>query len=230
MTINKPRIEGLLRAVAGDDLRGVPVYLVGYSELEAYEPRLALKEALGWTSGWADLLLSDLMRSRGLWRGRGFGCAIDDNKITSFVDQAGIVLHEFTHYLDRPVSAPGQPVSKELLSLFEVQLLRKLPDTEKAFVTPIPDLQWEDHEAPFVRIACHVWYRANWVMECIRPRHLRFATQYYGPTFTDGHWIRSLRSELSSKRHLPITKILKTKPPESFEKLYHLATGITKME
>lgn len=225
--------ESFLRDVAGDDLAGVPVYLLSADEAESIDHRLRFKEYAGWTTSIADLLFSNWLHSAGRWTGRGFATAIDITARSTMQELYGTALHELAHWLDdqhrSPTPTGSETADATMLSL-GVTALEVIPAkwSAPAPAPVIPQPRWHQHGRTFVRAASHLAYRASRQIESIRPRHIIFGSRYYADPFTESAWLGALSDELD--RDDSILDILATDPPAAFSERWAAATATTLSE
>jgi hypothetical protein len=143
-----------------------PLYLFDFHEFDIPEDA-----ALGCTSVFLDLQLRDRLKACGEWKGRGFVCLIDADRIEAQFRKSGIgrdarrrvlgiVLHEYGHFITCTL-VPEERADR---------LLADLPDfahyLSTAPITIGPDdpaaPPWRDHDGiPFGRACIHLWHRAN---------------------------------------------------------------------
>ena len=117
----------------------------------------------GYTTGSLDLQLQDVIGRD--WRGRGACVVVNDAALgrefpgsfeTAFL---GTVLHELAHVLERPSPYRPRPdVDPDDLRREAVEVAKVVsgPPTPDEVYRP-----WFGHEARFIRIAMHLWYRAK---------------------------------------------------------------------
>ena len=225
-----PKSEALLHDIAVEDIADRGCYLVDFSEVANYEPRLRGGWASAWTSPLMDLILADWLTKQGRWRGRGFATILHPDLLPRWMEYAGAVLHEFAHYLTLPVANDCEDVanhSLELVGWLPLQWSEKnhRPETVRAG-KPLPS--WHEHGSDFVRACCHLVSRAQHSVY-IRPEHLRFIGPYHpGHRVHEDQFVEALGSEINQTGS--IREILKTPSPEAFNRLWRYATESTQCE
>ena len=221
--------EALLHEIAADDLGGRGCYLVQFSEVAAYEPRLRGGFAAAWTSPLMDLILADWLTKQGRWRGRGFATILHADLLPRWMEYCGAVLHEFAHFLTLPLPSDCQDESivdrsLELVGWLPLHWTEKnhRPETVRTVAT-LP--RWHEQGPSFVRACCHLVYRAQQTVY-IRPEHLRFVTPYHpGHRVNEDHFMQTLGDELAITGS--VRQILTTPAPELFNQLWKYATEAT---
>ena len=213
------RAELLLRTIAADDLDGVGCYVVGFDQIKESEPRLHGSKSLAWTSHLLPTTIRPWLESQGRWIGDGFATVVHQDRIPTWRDTLGCCVHELAHWVsdDRALKVPDI-VTSELAELYATALR----DWSDGYIMPSEKPTWFQHEAPFVRAACHLAHRANQVVESVRPKNVHFAARYYAWPFTEENFMRSLISELEATGS--IRDILKTAAPDEFTELWNAAT------
>ncbi len=217
-----PKSDELIRKIAADDLVGRGCYIVNFSEVEAYEPRLRGGRVAGWTSPIMDLILADWLTKQRRWTGRGFATILHADLLPRWMDYAGAVLHEFGHYLTLPPHEDCDEIvnrSQTVIGWLPLQWAeRKHEPPPVSMGVQLP--RWHDHEADFVRACCHLAYRAQHSVY-IRPEHLRFIGPYHSCIVHEDHFMQALGEELEQTGS--IREILQTPTPELFVRLWKYA-------
>lgn len=214
--------EQLIRAVA-PEFADAPIYILSYEEVSTFDQHLAYGSCLGWTSRILDLQCKPYLEQLGRWVGRGFCTIIHESRVPDGPDRNGIALHEFGHYL-----TVKEHLVEELFSEAEIsRAMRNRPRDDNELPTghikrPAGQPRWFQHEQDFVRASAHLGYRGGQELASIRPRHLRFASPYFGQHFRELEFMTSLSSELGDAR--PIREILASPAPQSFVDLWTMAT------
>jgi hypothetical protein len=214
------KAELLLRTIAADDLDGRGCYVVDFESIAHIEPRLHGSRSLAWTSFLLPTTIRPWLESQGRWIGDGFGTVVHRDRIPTWIDTLGCCVHELAHWVsdDRAIEVRDQ-IPVEMAEQFAMAL-RDWSDRGED--TPRTNPTWFQHEAPFVRAACHLAHRAGQVAEAIRPKHVQFATQYYPQPFNEETFMSSLSSELDSTGS--IREILRSDAPDEFTELWTIAT------
>ena len=209
----------LLQAIT-PEFREVPVYVIDPDELASFDERFAgvCPKANGWTGVLCDHLCSEYLRADGSWQGAGFAAVIRGDREP--LDCIATVLHEASHYLDWH----GQQVFQVVRAEHVAKPLHDLHHQVAAAnaVCKVRLAPWYLHERRFVRAACHVANRAGELLAAIRPKHVAFATDYYGQPFTEQAFSDALSTELRQCR--PVTEILASEPCDAFRERYKQAT------
>lgn len=219
--------EQLIRCIC-PDMKGIPIYLVDFQEVETTAPELRAGLNLGWTSKVCDLLLCDYLSQQGRWKGRGFAAVIQCSLLPARRYLLGVVLHELAHYLtfkpmqDKLPVLPERQLSLELLSWLPKSWALPEPDPEETS-SNLP--RWYGHESEFIRTASHLAHRAEQVVAAVKPMHLNFGKAYYGSLFSELTWMTTLQTELDNTAET-IREILAQAAPEQFQKLWQCATGV----
>ena len=208
----------LLQAIT-PEFRDAPIYLVSADELASFDSRFdsICPASNGWTGVLCDHLCSEFLRSVGRWDGAGFATVIRANR--SPLECVSTVLHESSHYLDWHGQESFQAVRCEHVKTPLPDLHQKIAAANTPAAMEFP--RWHLHEQRFIRAACHVAHRANQFIAAIRPKHLAFATDYYGQPFSEQAFLDALGNELD--RQEPINEILKTEPPIKFQERHKQA-------
>ncbi len=212
--------ERLLRTIAADDLDGFGCYVVDFADITHIEPRLNGSGALAWTSFLLPITIRPWLESQGRWIGDGFATVVHRDRIPSWIDTLGCVVHELAHWVsdDRALDVHDE-IPVEMAEQFAMAL-RDWSD--RGDDAPRANPTWFQHEAPFVRAACHLAHRANEAVEAIRPKHVRFASMYYPWPFNENMFMTAIESELD--RVGSVRTILQNTAPKSFVELWEAAT------
>jgi hypothetical protein len=207
--------ERLCRAVAGRDLAGVPLYVLPQSRMTV---DLGTAHHYAFTTPRADLMFRDQIDR---WLGRGPCIVVNDLGLAEDVDPLDLsyvtlncVLHELAHILDRPLlyadDAGDTPARMQFDRLVAVDALTRPPRAE----LPL----YFGHEAPFIRIAIHLAYRATRAGFATKPaaifqghRHHLSPAASYEEALGDEPPSMVLFS-LREMRHIP--------PPDAFSQLW----------
>lgn len=209
--------ERLCRVVAGQDLEGLPLYIVPQSRLAAEYGNA--ERAYAYTTPSLDLYLRPYLPG---WQGRGPCMVINDLALAedfALEDVEYLVcahaLHELAHILDRAeLFAPRAEASPEQLQ-FELLVLS---DTNRR--PPRPDLPlYHGHGPAFLRIVVHLAYRASQAGFPVSaagifhgPRHgLSLAAEYED----------AICNEPRRLTDLPMRQLLATEPPQPFLELWN---------
>jgi hypothetical protein len=203
--------EQFLQSVAPSDLDGVPIYLLDGAEIHS---RLPL-HVLGWTG--SDALEVARLHCPDHWQGVGFATVLWPERFESWQALIGGVLHELAHWIDAPPQLPAEP--RPAASIVADMAMTQMEMVQQWQSDPTWHIPANyQHEARFVRISGHLAYRAGQQMESIRPKHLRFVSDYYQPPLSENCVLTLLESELDSES--PIRSIIATEPPERFRQAF----------
>lgn len=206
------------------DLRGVPVYIV-----QPAAGLMVTREMTGCHMGLfypgLDRALQPQLEASGRWRGPGVAIVVDavllfamsehdDNGLRAVV---GSVLHELAHWADRPEPAEPSPTPyHDFLTTVE---RAATPPAEPPRFSPA----FLAHGESFIRLCCHLWYRAAHGGGCIlRPWHLHFGNDYNGLEMlgAPATYIEALSNELRACKSFPLRTIAEMEPPAEFAALW----------
>jgi hypothetical protein len=209
----------IIREIAVEDLQGHDLRILEPQELGVLAP-----PGVG---GWFGLASYELA-----------GCdpadvallVVDPAGFTNDIERIGAALHEFAHWLDwgrdlvkpEKVLGPRSARHRELLEL-RSRLLAALAIREME-ATPAADSdvpRWEGHEQRFVLAAAVLSHRAGEIIEAVRPRHLKFSSDYTG--VTEGSWLSVLGDTVT--RSGAIGDILDAEHPAAFVRAWQGVTG-----
>lgn len=217
--------EQLLHKIVSDDIHGRGCYLVRFSDVAEYEPRLRGGWCAAWTSPVLDLMLADWLISHDRWNGRGFATILHSDLLTRWMEYAGAALHEFAHYLTWPLPSTEadesiRERSNGLIGILPLRWTEKKHNPEPLQQgRQLP--QWHEHGRDFVRACCHLAYRAQHHVY-IRPEHVRFIGPYHSSRVHEEHFMEALNDELRSTTG-SVREVLSTEPPSQFTRLWAYA-------
>jgi hypothetical protein len=215
----KQTAAALVREVAADDLAAHEVRILEPSELGIIAPA-----GIG---GWFGLASYELLNCDPAAVAL---LVVDGSKFDTDLERVGAVLHEFCHWLDfgrelvrpskvlRPRTARERDLlelKSRLLAAIALRDLEATPDTQ----SDVP--RWHQHGTRFVIAAAVLAYRAGEIIEAIRPRHLRFSSDYSG--VPESSWAAVLGDEV--ERGGSIASIIAGRPPEAFCRAWRSITG-----
>ena len=181
-----------------------------------------------------DLALRPELERTGRWKGRGIGIILDAVLCFAFAGNAddglrkvvGAALHELCHWLDRtePVETHAAPFDDWLAA---GERRKKMEAEPQEF-----PLGFIGHDDTFIRLCCHVWYRANHHRDggcALRPRYLAFGSDYPGLEMLDSpmDYISALGDELETYEELPLRNVAASAQPPAFADLWNAT--LTKM-
>lgn len=185
-------LEGFARRITSRDLApSIPLYILGTSQ--GLPPELSDYPAIGLFSSWLDATAREWLEAAGRWRGRGPAIFLNDVLIRgmSIRDAGGdhelaeelyrdrltaVFCHELSHALGRPLDLDDDYPRSAVVTLMEAALTAPRPE-RKAADTPQPE-PWEGHRADFIRVLCHVVYRAERLLGERLPGEWLFAQTY----------------------------------------------------
>jgi hypothetical protein len=194
--------------IAGDDLRG-PVMV-----LEPSEIGLTLPAGIGGLHGQTVYALSGCDPS-------GFACVVQGDRFDSDVDRIGAVLHELAHRIDSgPVEIDTEPPTELERSELSI-LIQLILSARSGHIRRTKRPPWYQHEQRFVLAAAVLAYRAGEIIEAVRPRHLKFSSDYTG--VTEGSWLSVLGDTVT--RSGAIGDILDAEHPAAFVRAWASVTG-----
>ena len=212
------RGEQLGAMLAPAELADVPMYVVPQSRLPFDLGGDSVCH--GFTTGSLDLHLQDVIGRD--WRGRGACVVVNDVALHSeFADSydskfLGTVVHELAHVLERP--SPYRPRPD-----IDADTLRR-EATEVAKVVSGPPtndeelLPWFGHEARFIRIAMHLWYRAKQFDLYLFPDEIMVADWY---ALSPANWYaQATQAEAERMANATFREICSQKLPEPFRGLW----------
>lgn len=216
--------EGLLRAVAPDELGSIPIYMVDARDA----PWGDWHDCYGATHAKMDVACRAVLESRHEWQGRGFAAVVNVEAISQRWPRFGdrliattrTALHEATHWLTYPLAdvlgeCDGQP--RLISSMAYAQ--QGLSPAEVAVVDAMAMLRV--HNPRWIRALCHVSFRANgargqFKFGC-KADDLADHNSYGLTRFAN--YSRALGGELVRCLATPIREVLATKPPREFIEL-----------
>lgn len=211
------RAKALCRTVAGRDLDGLPLYILLQSEVADVMGEANFSD--GYTTPNLDLNLRSCIGVA--WRGRGPCMVLNDVSIADehFPEDVDIVafstvLHELAHILDRPVPVDLQTLPTDNCIEFETMVISNANQQE---YRPLPTA-YHGHEAPFIRIALHLHYRAT-VAGVETIPNILCAGWRYGLSHAH-RYMEALADEPNRMIHLPFLQISRTEPPTDFTNLW----------
>jgi len=205
----QPQCESFLRSVC-PDLEGVPVYLLDGSEIHSKLPL----HILGWTG--SEALEVARLHNPAHWQGVGFATVIWPERFDSWQALIGGLLHEIAHYLDVPPELPVERPAATIVADMAMTQMEMVQQWQSNPTWYIP-VNYQ-HEPRFVRAAAHLAYRAGQQCESIRPKHLRFVSDYYPEPLSENCVLTLLESELGSES--PIREIIGSEPPQAFRQWF----------
>lgn len=215
----------MTRALAPDDLRGLPVYIIAKSRL----PReFAALEQFGWTSPILDTVLQPHIRQ---WQGRGPAMVVCDDRIRATVDAAEAAdvarflfvrqfittaIHEAAHVLER--AFPYGPVMPETdVPQMSVRMIEAL--SGPAYSGPKSPVPYNMHEWPFIRVCSHLAYRAQQMeVGWLDSPALAAGETYSLSPFSA--YVAALGDEPERMRDASFADIRATAPPPEFQELW----------
>lgn len=210
-------LEELCRAVAPDELKDAPIYVVMQSSLPA-DFALA-DDCFGYTAPALDLYLQDHIHC---WLGRGPCLVLNDVVLAEEYEPADMTylmqayaLHELGHILNRPKPYRDcSGVSPERIQFERLVLADVLR------CAPAADLPaYFGHEASFIRIVLHLRHRAELAGVCIAP-----ALPFFGYSYGLSHasrYLAALGDEPANMTRCPFQTILATQVPAAFSRLWN---------
>jgi hypothetical protein len=211
--------EGLLRAVAPDELGETPIYLVDSRDA----PWGDWSDSHGATHTKMDLACRSVVE----WRGRGFCTVVNVESIAAARPRFGdmlkeicrTVLHEAGHWLtfstDETLSQCDE-IPRIVSSFAHSQ--RFTPEYA-AVLDSLSSLRW--HGATWVRVLCHLANRADkakgqFRFQC-QPDDLGHHASYGLSRFRD--YAKAHGGELDRFHDVPLRAVLATRAPEAFIQL-----------
>lgn len=219
----------LARRVAPDVATG-PFYVVLRPDLPA-EYQGGDGGALALTSRYLDLMLRPTLERQRRWRGRGPAILLDAAEIAAYsavrirsarrrafpVVATGVVLHELAHIVNAGPRDDAEP-DAGLVQFGRLVLAADLTGKIDATNGPNAVVPWHGHEAPFIRIAMHLVYRADALGYDVTTVGV-FDAEMYGlsPTY---HYVAALGDEPKRLAVRPITTIGRVPPPPAFTELW----------
>lgn len=205
----KQAAAALIREVAADDLTDGGIAIVEPGELG-----LTLPDAVG------GLHSSRVYELTGC-DPRGFACVVQADRFDTDVERIGAVLHELVHRIETgpfeiTVDTDAEVVTERESLLLQLLLLAGRDRVRSRKLKP-----WHQHGHNFVRCGAILAHRAGLLAESIRPRHLRFSTDYTG--VPESSWTAVLAAEI--ERGGAIGSIIGSKPPQRFVEAWASVTG-----
>lgn len=210
--------EELGAKLAPAELADVQVYVLPQSRLPldmGYD-----SVCLGYTTGSLDLHLQDVIGRD--WRGRGACVVVNDAKLRQETPDSyetkflGTVVHELAHVLERPSPYRPRPdvdADKLRREAAEVVNIVSGPPTNDEEILP-----WFGHEARFIRIAMHLWYRAKQHDLYLFPDEIMVADWYaLSPARC---YARATEDEAKQTVTATFREICKLPLPEPFRRLW----------
>lgn len=221
--------EALCRRVAPDAATGA-FYVVLRSDLPP-EYQGGDGGALALTSRHLDLMLRPTLERQRRWRGRGPAVLLDPAEIAAGAARRprptrvrifppvamGIVLHELAHIIDAGPREDAEP-DRDLVEFGRLILAADLTGAAPPTNGPGADVPWRGHEAPFIRIAMHLAYRAQATGVDVRPDDV-FAAADYGLSATR-HYHAALGDEPERLADVDYATIVDAAPPAAFAALW----------
>jgi hypothetical protein len=227
--------ELLCQVVAPRDLANLPIYIVPVSRLP---PDLGGQSVCnGYTSPSLDLHLQAHISA---WQGRGPCMVIHDLQLERAggcvyeSDFFGIVLHELAHILERPtpyrVRDSREPRQRAQIAREAAAVARAVsevprpsppigPYTRTSATTTQPaPLPWDQHEAPFVRAAFHLWHRARSLRMVRHPTQIHATESLHMSPATE--YAAALANEAARMANASFRQILAARPPYQFTRLW----------
>lgn len=205
--------ERIARLLAPEDLRDRELYVILATGDDA---KYLWPGAVGCTGPFADLSFRDLLRSRGLWRGRGFAIVLAPDSRDLFF---GCLCHELAHCLERRFSAAYwelEPNDHPADSFERLWGTPFIPPTENRLPTGPP---FDKHGCDFLRSLIHVYYRAEQLGLQFYERDI-FAHRVYGLSPLAAYAFR-LRDEPRKWMGRPIADLAGDVPlPADFAELF----------
>lgn len=217
------RLESLCRELAPLDLADSPLYIVWQGNLPADHGQA--KSCHGCTAPSLDLWVKSHIEN---YAGRGPCMLINDiamgedlPSMEAFESRAtDTVVHELAHILDREqLYADRAGVSEDRITFERLVVFKDLDEAPPE--TP-PDNLWLGHGAPFIRLACHLAYRAQQLGFEIVPADL-CAGYRYG-LYPAIEYARALGDEPERMIDSSFAEIRATEQPHRFGKLWLLGT------
>ena len=191
------------------DLAARPLYII-QPAAGSLVTRQITGRRLGMYFAGLDSALQRQIKSEGRWRGPGvcivvdalacFATAADDDDAQRKV--LGITLHELAHWLDlrEPDAAPTHD-----------DLVAAIKESKRVETEPQQFSQaFLLHGESFIRLCCHLWYRAAHGGGCILRAHcLGFGRDYDGLEYLDSPatYIDALGDELQRCQDLPLRTV-----------------------
>jgi hypothetical protein len=203
-----------LRRVA-PEVTDVPLYLLKASE----DGTKWFPEWMAAFSPLADLQAQTVLERLGQWCGRGICIRVrEDFEAWSPRLKAGTLLHEMAHaieFLSEPNAlcpvANLSPIAREMLDGCESELLAEVGISRS-------ELMKAQHGAEFVRLCCHLHWRARTEIP-LSPADLQFLHKVYSldsERYEDV--LNALAGELAMSRNLNLRRLRQA--PESFTELF----------
>lgn len=206
------------------ELHERPLYLV-QPAADSKVARYVTDRRLGMYCRGLDSALRSQLEAEGRWQGPGVGIIVDaeacyavagndDNGMRRVV---GVTLHELAHWLDDPEPAAAERTTyHELLAAIDKHQRREAKPTRipPAFV---------GHGESFIRLCCHLWYRAGHGGGIVLPpRYLAFGNDYPSLEMLDSPlaYIDALGDELHVYLGLPLRGVATLPQPEQFTMLW----------
>jgi hypothetical protein len=139
-----------------------------------------------------------------------------------------IAMHELAHCLDAldaddfPACPPTNDAARQALA--GLTLLDGIDKDEisAAKIDALGLAPWHMHEAPYIRLAFHLWARAQGAGLCCRPEQV-IQTLEYGLS-SSADYLAALGREPERMALWPIAAIKATEPPAEFRALWHKDT------
>ena len=221
--------EALCRRVAPDVATG-PFYVVLRPDLPA-EYQGGDGGALALTSRHLDLMLRPTLERQRRWRGRGPAILLDAAEIAAHsaarirparqrafpAVATGVVLHEIAHIINAGPRDDAEP-DAGLVQFGRLVLAADLTGKIDATNGPNADKPWHGHEAPFIRIALHLAYRADALGYDVTSIGV-FDAAMYGLSATY-EYVAALGNEPERLADRPVTTISRVPPPSAFSELW----------
>jgi len=218
-------LERLIRAV--DPAFHEPCYFVDKRQARAAGISRA-DHAYGFTSLGLDADLRPLLERQGRWQGRGFAACVDLEEISTSAVLAAVALHEFCHYVQSLVeSAPYADVLIRLAGRACFDKVMNSPTSNVGVVQPrLTRVQTRDiHNADFLRLVCHVQYRARLRQPSAVTWRADNRTRMWAPLDRPEwygfpylyQWRGALGDECEQLRDWPLVSVCAMAPPRSYE-------------
>lgn len=210
------RAERLCYAVAGRDLGDTPLYLVRQSSLP--DGHFAGEHHYAFTTPSLDLYLRDYLPA---YRGRGPCMLLNDLAMAEDWDGDNLTylvlrstLHELSHVLDRPALYEDRTDVDPDKLLFESLVVADC--TKRPARGDLP--AYHGHEAPFIRIAVHLCYRASLAGVHLAPTAICGGLRYGLSHASD--YQEALGDEPVLYRGMLFRDLEATEPPQAFRTLW----------
>jgi hypothetical protein len=204
--------ERIARLIAPEDLRRRPLYIILATGDDAkYLPA----NSSGCTGTFYDLSFRDLLRSRMLWKGRGFAILVAPAPRDNLF---ACLCHELAHCTERrfcPAYWDFEPDDHPPGSLERLCGTPYIPRAETGIPTAPP---FDKHGPDFLRCLIHVHYRAELLGLRFHEREI-FAHRVYGLSALSGY-ARRLSDEPRKWLGRPIADLADVPTPAAFAELF----------